>query len=379
MPLTFFDPKTGAFADSAQARVRSKLMVNFGNPYKEKRANSLIPEKFLSQAPSTQLGGFGSTASTGPWVSPSSPPHDSFDSVEEGEAIFVLNLPSRKSPKREEVDVPPMPPVISAKRPRSDSDDTADGSLDSTSASKRVMSHTSGTEIRNNKSLSPVIPPPPPPRPPAPKQKTSFRSSSDVSKVQPLRPPAPPSVGPKSNAPPPPPPLLPASTAGIRKGTPIPPASKVSIPAPPKPLPVSQLHTSETSGSMMGDSIHIQHGVTMDDNTKLNVSTTAIVHRTGAEAQPEEVNIEPMDDATIMKKPSLVSEQIALTTTSTFTPNEALEVGPSLPPVTLVLDVESIKPCVELPSGWMCVWSKSQKRWYFFDTKTNKSVWKWPP
>jgi hypothetical protein len=27
----------------------------------------------------------------------------------------------------------------------------------------------------------------------------------------------------------------------------------------------------------------------------------------------------------------------------------------------------------------MCVWSKSQKRWYFFDTKTNKSVWKWPP
>jgi hypothetical protein len=220
MPLTFFDPKTGAFADSAQARVRSKLMVNFGNPYKEKRAISLIPAFFLSQAPSTQLGGFGSTASTGPWVSPSSP-HDSFDSVEEGEAIFVLNLPSRKSPKREEVDVPPMPPIISAKHPRCNSDDTADGSLDSASMSKRVMSHTRGTEIRNNKSLSPVIPPPPPPGPPAPKQKASFRSSSDVSKVQPLRPPAPPSVGPKSNAPPPPPPLLPASTAGIRKGTPI--------------------------------------------------------------------------------------------------------------------------------------------------------------
>jgi hypothetical protein len=130
---------------------------------------------------------------------------------------------------------------------------------------------------------------------------------------------------------------------------------------------------------MMEDSIHIQHGVTMDDNTKLNVSTTTIVHRTDAEAQAEEVNIVPRDDATIMKRPSLVSEQVGLTTTSTFTTNEALEVGPSLPPVTLVLDVESIKPCVELPSGWMCVWSKSQKRWYFFDTKTNKSVWKWPP
>jgi hypothetical protein len=37
------------------------------------------------------------------------------------------------------------------------------------------------------------------------------------------------------------------------------------------------------------------------------------------------------------------------------------------------------KPAVNLPPGWMSVWSKSQKRWYFFDTKTNKSVWQWPP
>lgn len=37
------------------------------------------------------------------------------------------------------------------------------------------------------------------------------------------------------------------------------------------------------------------------------------------------------------------------------------------------------KPQINLPSGWICVWSKSQKRWYFFDTRTNKSVWEWPP
>jgi WW domain len=37
------------------------------------------------------------------------------------------------------------------------------------------------------------------------------------------------------------------------------------------------------------------------------------------------------------------------------------------------------KPEVVLPAGWMTVWSKSQKRWYFFDTKANKSVWQWPP
>jgi hypothetical protein len=51
-----------------------------------------------------------------------------------------------------------------------------------------------------------------------------------------------------------------------------------------------------------------------------------------------------------------------------------------LPPLS-DLDLESpdVKPKVDLLPGWICVWSKSQKRWYFFDTKTNKSVWKWPP
>ena len=33
------------------------------------------------------------------------------------------------------------------------------------------------------------------------------------------------------------------------------------------------------------------------------------------------------------------------------------------------------KPALNLPESFMCVWSKSQKRWYFFDKNTNKSVW----
>lgn len=37
------------------------------------------------------------------------------------------------------------------------------------------------------------------------------------------------------------------------------------------------------------------------------------------------------------------------------------------------------KPKVNLPPGWISVWSKSQRRWYFFDQRTNKSVWQWPP
>lgn len=35
----------------------------------------------------------------------------------------------------------------------------------------------------------------------------------------------------------------------------------------------------------------------------------------------------------------------------------------------------SEKPRIALPEFWICVWSKSQKRWYFFNTSTNKSVW----
>lgn len=37
------------------------------------------------------------------------------------------------------------------------------------------------------------------------------------------------------------------------------------------------------------------------------------------------------------------------------------------------------RPNIKLPDGWICVWSKSKKKWYFFDKETNKSVWEWPP
>ncbi len=37
------------------------------------------------------------------------------------------------------------------------------------------------------------------------------------------------------------------------------------------------------------------------------------------------------------------------------------------------------KPKIILPPGWISVWSKSQQRWYYFDQRTNKSVWEWPP
>jgi hypothetical protein len=39
------------------------------------------------------------------------------------------------------------------------------------------------------------------------------------------------------------------------------------------------------------------------------------------------------------------------------------------------LENPEMKPRIKLPEGWACIWSKSQNRWYFFDTRTNKSVW----
>ena len=51
LPLQFFDPITGEFSDSLQNRIKARLTVNFGNPYKDKRGDSLVPEKFQHQRP----------------------------------------------------------------------------------------------------------------------------------------------------------------------------------------------------------------------------------------------------------------------------------------------------------------------------------------
>ena len=56
-------------------------MVNFGNAYKDKRADSLIPEQFLAQCPSNHQH----TTIMGSPQHPGSPPQSS--GVEEGEAL----------------------------------------------------------------------------------------------------------------------------------------------------------------------------------------------------------------------------------------------------------------------------------------------------
>jgi hypothetical protein len=330
LPMTFFNPKTGEFADSVQARVRSRLMVNFGNPFKEKRADSLIPEQFLSQAPPTQQGGVGSVPGS-PRSPPGSPPHDSFDSVEEGEAVFVRQTPSRSSPKREEPadddSIAPPPP----KRPRTDG----------------VVKPESKPEApKPPESRTPAAPKagtprkPPPPRPPK-----ALTGKTPMGKT------------PTGKAPPPPPRPPPP-----KPNAPKPPAS----PTPPKPI----LPPLPPSG----------------DATP-----------TSPEKQASRVPFLPSERRKSLPPPPLsgpdlqspdvkpIADRVELLPPPSNLDLESPDVKPkALPPAPLPLaelDLESpdVKPNVDLPPGWICVWSKSQKRWYFFDTKTNKSVWKWPP
>ncbi len=69
LPMSLFDPVTGEFNDSTQARVRARLMINFGNPYKDRRGDTIVPEKFSGQCPPTKRG------ISSPHTPQGSPPH----------------------------------------------------------------------------------------------------------------------------------------------------------------------------------------------------------------------------------------------------------------------------------------------------------------
>jgi WW domain len=343
--MTFFDQRTGEFADSVQARVKSKLMVNFGNPYKEKRADSMIPEKYLSQAPSFQKGGHGSFVGS-PRTPPGSPPHDSFDSVEEGEAIFVRQAPSQKSPPREESGLPVQ---AGLKRQRSDSEE----SLDSVSSMKSDG--------------SPRAPPLPPSAPPL--KQASIPPIKRGSLKQPPPPPRP-----KGSVPPPPPPQPRAPPRPPKPAT-----SREDAPPKPPPHPIEAMGRipplpTETSDSpIVPNETHSLQAET-EPTPKLNAALPLAKASTIQEGCDLSVSL-PIEQRTRPLVPENDEEM------SISPPAEAKhKVSTSaIQAPALDLDSPDVRPDVNLPPGWISVWSKSQKRWYFFDTKTNKSVWKWPP
>jgi hypothetical protein len=261
MPMSFFNARTGEFEDSVQNRVSSRIMVNFGNPFKDKRGDAIVPEDFLSQSPSFKRGKDEGSFDDGPHTPPGSPPHDAFTSAEgEDEAVFVVETVRRKSPHHSggaEMFIEDK--HQDGKRPREEEEVGSKASGGNAEAVQEAPRKKAKVMPEAHHHTTPR-PPPPPPKPP---QKKS-------------QPPPPPR----------PPPRPPAEKS---------PATKPPAPAPVKAKPVESAPAAATSSA-------------------------------------------PLD-----------------------------------------LQSPDKKPQVDLPAGWMCVWSKSQQRWYFFDTRTNKSVWQWPP
>eukprot|EP00536_Pseudo-nitzschia_multiseries_P004467 jgi/Psemu1/237680/estExt_Genewise1.C_740071 len=297
MPIAFFDERTGTFVDSVQNRIRSRLFVNFGNPYKDKRANSLIPEEYLNQRPKK---GVGEKFPGSPLTPPTSPPHDTFSESEgEGEAVFAGKPISRSSPRKSTLrndEIQDEKPQTKKQKISSDKlsgkvTETKLGSTHSTRGSPHPRAKGDGTKQEKQPNAPPHPPPPPPRRQPTPPPPPPKGLSA---KKLPRPPPPPPPPGTSNSKRPPPPPNQ--AVSGPPKP---PPPTKVPAPAPPPPAKPA--------------------------------------HQT--------------------RRPSVVPVQEG----------------------SLDLQTPDVKPNVNLPPGWMSVWSKSQKRWYFFNTKNNKSVWQWPP
>lgn len=268
LPASFFDPRSGEFMDSVQIRASSRVVVNFGNPYKQtRRGDAIVPEKFLNQSPCFKRKGDDLDPGDGPHTPPGSPPHDSFSSTEgEDEAVFAEKPLRRPSPHHRDDLSNDLDKSLaaSAKRPRED--------MESRVPSKRpkVISE---------------APRPPPPSKPAQKK-----------------------------PPPPPPPR-----------------------APPRPPVEKRLTPSQVKPPTRGP------------------------NPPAPESSPAE------------KSPNTMAKGASSSTEATEKAVDQIEkAGPGV-------QSPDAKPNVDLPPGWMSVWSKSQKRWYFFDTKTNKSVCQWPP
>ena len=271
LPTTMFDPKTGDFVDSVQTRVKTRLMINFGNPYKDRRGDSLIPEEFSSQRPPLHH-------EAPDVLPPGSPPHDgSYSSPIEGEGEAAFAGISRKSPHHAD-----------------DRKHKLGGLPKLTPRSKRVRRASSNEILAGDADLEGAV---------------AFKTPSPSPSSQ--------ENAPSSPAAPPPPETK-------KKPPPPPPSSKK--PAPPPPRPDSEK---------------------LPPDGKMNAGQ-------GTEPPRPDLEKQPLDGKMVVT-------------------------GSATEPPTVNLQDPSVKPAINLPQRWMCVWSKSQKRWYFFDTKTNKSVWEWPP
>lgn len=342
LPLSFFDPKTGEFTDSVQTRVRSRLTVHFGNPFKDKRGDSLIPEAFLNQRPPRKRLGSDIEEAT-PMTPPGSPPQDSFLSMEgEGEAIFAS--PARKSPQHSSVIAIPTTPPVKKRESLENPTPPPEG--------KRSKKEPPSQEKLEK--VSPEKRPDGPPKPPPPPALSGTHQ----------RPPVPPVPPKKAGIPPPPKPRPPPpGTMGQPIGKPTPPPRSVGAVPPPKGPPpgAPKAPSSKDPPPKAPPSAPVQpSGKLVPPRAPPGppISTTENSTKVPTGKAPP-----PNGPQSVQKPPAAPKPSSA----------------PAPPQVAIEVQSQDIKPNVNLPPDWVVSWSRSQQRWYYFNKKTNKSVWEWPP
>lgn len=289
-------------------------MINFGNPFQDKRGDSIVPENFGAQRPPL-VGENGMV----PCTPPGSPPHDAYDSSpveDEGEAAFTGKRPASppRSPRHSKLNDLDLRSLREGKRRKNSHPEGPPQNLHSESPEtneKQVSTSTlsSKQKIQHRHPLTKSSLSQPPSRPPPPKR-TAMKSGEDSTRgkhdfMQ------------KTQPPPPPPPSALATRPPNPKDPSVAKSHKAPDQASRKPAPPKRQNSEESSST----NANTQPQQTQPNKHQINANT-------------------------------YLAAQLQ-------SPDE--------------------KPKVDLPEGWMCVWSKSQKRWYFFDTKTNKSVWEWPP
>jgi len=406
-PLNFFNAKTGEFTDSVQIRVRARLSINFGNPYKDKRGDTFIPENYTNQRP--QLLRRVDTVPLSPHTPPGSPPHEALSSndEEEGEAVFEgtrhpppsrkqdspmdkrkadqIAQPSRNAKKQKTTSL--TAPHTGEKdvlmREKSSGENNSQSKPPSTPQKGSIKGRfppNKSSEHSKQKKLPPPLSRPPPP-PPSEKSSTLVPKQPKGSLLSSKHRPRPPPQqlkdlsSSKQRPPPPPQQLKPAQQT-----------SKKKSPQPPKAVKIPQTR------------MHAQHppppSNTQSQNIKPKVNVLPVPQtkpRTHHPPPPSDVqgpnikpkvNVPPVPQTkprTQHPPPPSNSQSPNIKPKVNMTPVLQTKPRTQHPPPSSDAQSPNIKPKVNLPPGWILVWSKSQRRWYFFDQNTNKSVWEWPP
>lgn len=330
LPLNFFNVKTGEFSDSPQVKVRARLSINFGNPYKDKRGDSLIPENYMNQRPPRLRR--VDTGPTSPHTPPGSPPHEAYSSdvEEEGEAVFGGRPPSPSHKQDYPVSKRKADLVTLALKKAKKGNSSL--SVPRTGDKDVLTKDKSSEESMKPQILVQHSTQPNQPKPPSTQLKGSVKVNTFPTKS---------SEYPKQKSLPPPP----------SRPPPPPPSGKSSSPLPKQPK-------GSVSSSKQKPPPPVQ---------KFKIPSSK--QRPPPPAVPPPQQLKPAQPS-LKKKPPPPPKAVQITQTKPRTQQ---------PPPPSDAQSPNIKPKENLLPGWISVWSKSQKRWYFFDQNTNKSVWEWPP